>query len=232
MASTKDPTRNREHQRQCCQFTKYVEEIPPERSCCNMINQVHYNGVTIGAIASQITSLTSVYSIVYSDADQRKHHSSASLASDAENVSIWWCHLVKLKFISYYFLAVLSFWNFAQRMIVILPCTIQNFKTIVQLKRDFAGLEFQMNFYSVFCFVLHSNTKLFTKKAIAVENYMKSLVMKDVSSINSHFCRKAVSITYPCAYWPLIFNFIFVSRNKLLNKESNAGHRNARVASL
>ena len=32
------------------------------------------------AIASQITSLTIVYSIVYSDADQRKHQSSASLA--------------------------------------------------------------------------------------------------------------------------------------------------------
>ena len=31
-------------------------------------------------IASQITSLTIVYSIVYSDADQRKHKSSASLA--------------------------------------------------------------------------------------------------------------------------------------------------------
>ena len=32
------------------------------------------------AIASQITSLTIVYSTVYSDADQRKHQSSASLA--------------------------------------------------------------------------------------------------------------------------------------------------------
>ena len=32
------------------------------------------------AIASRITGLTIVYSIVYSDADQRKHHSSASLA--------------------------------------------------------------------------------------------------------------------------------------------------------
>ena len=31
----------------------------------------HYNDVTMGAIASQITSLTIVYSIVYSDADQR-----------------------------------------------------------------------------------------------------------------------------------------------------------------
>ena len=34
----------------------------------------------MGAIASQITSLTIVYSIVYSDADQRKHQSSVSLA--------------------------------------------------------------------------------------------------------------------------------------------------------
>ena len=34
----------------------------------------------MGAIASQITSLTIVYSKVYSGADQRKHESSASLA--------------------------------------------------------------------------------------------------------------------------------------------------------
>ena len=34
----------------------------------------------MGAIASQITSLTIVYSTVYSDADQRKHQRSASLA--------------------------------------------------------------------------------------------------------------------------------------------------------
>ena len=40
----------------------------------------HYNDVIISAIASQITSLTIVYSTVYSGAEQRKHHSSASLA--------------------------------------------------------------------------------------------------------------------------------------------------------
>ena len=60
-------------------------------------------------MASQITSLTIVYSTVYSGAEQRKHQSSASLAfyagnspvagefpaqkaSKAENVSIWWRH--------------------------------------------------------------------------------------------------------------------------------------------
>ena len=34
----------------------------------------------MATLASQITSLAIVYSIVYSDADQRKHQSSASLA--------------------------------------------------------------------------------------------------------------------------------------------------------
>ena len=40
----------------------------------------HCNDVTMSSIASQITSLTVVYSTVYSDADQRKHQSFASLA--------------------------------------------------------------------------------------------------------------------------------------------------------
>ena len=40
----------------------------------------HYGDVIMGAIASQITSLTIIYSTDYSDADQRKHQSSASMA--------------------------------------------------------------------------------------------------------------------------------------------------------
>ena len=47
---------------------------------CNKPVHHHYSDVIMGTIASQITSLTSVYSIVYSVADQRKHQSSASLA--------------------------------------------------------------------------------------------------------------------------------------------------------
>ena len=48
--------------------------------CMCVISTVHYNDVIMGAIAYQITSLTIVYLTVYSDADQRKHQSSASLA--------------------------------------------------------------------------------------------------------------------------------------------------------
>ena len=44
------------------------------------IMAIHYDDVIMGAIASQITSLTIVYSTVYSDADHGKHESSASLA--------------------------------------------------------------------------------------------------------------------------------------------------------
>ena len=40
----------------------------------------HYNNVMIGTIAFLINSLRSVYSTLYSDADQRKHQSSAWLA--------------------------------------------------------------------------------------------------------------------------------------------------------
>ena len=69
---------------------------------------LHYSDVIMTTIASQITSLTIVYSIVYSDAYQRKLHVTglcvgnspvtgefpAQRASNAENVSIWWRHHV------------------------------------------------------------------------------------------------------------------------------------------
>ena len=41
---------------------------------------IHYDDVIMTTMAAQITSLTVVYSTVYSDANQRKHQSSASLA--------------------------------------------------------------------------------------------------------------------------------------------------------
>ena len=44
------------------------------------VDATHYDDVIMGAMVSQITSLTIVYSTVYSDAEQRKHQSSASLA--------------------------------------------------------------------------------------------------------------------------------------------------------
>ena len=46
----------------------------------NTIAFYYYSDAIIPAIASQITSITIVYSTVYSGADQRKHQSSASLA--------------------------------------------------------------------------------------------------------------------------------------------------------
>ena len=48
---------------------------------CIIKRQVkQYNDVIMDSMTSQITSLTIVYSAVYSGADQRKHQSSASLA--------------------------------------------------------------------------------------------------------------------------------------------------------
>ena len=50
----------------------YIEKAP--------VLFLHYNDVIMGLITSQITSLTIVYSTVYSGADQRNYQSSASLA--------------------------------------------------------------------------------------------------------------------------------------------------------
>ena len=44
------------------------------------LSRHHYDDIIMGTIVSQITSLTIVYSALYSGADQSKHQSSASLA--------------------------------------------------------------------------------------------------------------------------------------------------------
>ena len=72
----------------------------------------------MGAMASRITSLTIVYPTIYSGAYQMKHQDLASLtfvrgihqspgefpaqmASNAENVSIWWRHHVSSSRVRY-----------------------------------------------------------------------------------------------------------------------------------
>ena len=80
--------------------------------CCALFcTGIYYRDGIMGAMASQITCLTIVYSTVYSGADQRKYQSSASLAFvrgipqwsmnsphkwpvTRVNVSIWWRHHV------------------------------------------------------------------------------------------------------------------------------------------
>ena len=70
----------------------------------------NYSDIIMGMMASHITSLRIVSSIVYSGADQRKHQKlhvtglcggnspvtgefPAQMASNVETLSIWWCHL-------------------------------------------------------------------------------------------------------------------------------------------
>ena len=63
----------------CCGLVSVnFHHIPPGSFHWHWEN--HYNDVIMTTIASQIISLAVVYSTVYSDADQRKHQSSASLA--------------------------------------------------------------------------------------------------------------------------------------------------------
>ena len=57
-----------------------VDLITPGLLEVDIYSKIHYIDVMLTTMASQITSLAVVYSIVYSDADQTKHQSSASLA--------------------------------------------------------------------------------------------------------------------------------------------------------
>ena len=76
-------------------------------TCTCVAGGPHYHDVIMSSLASQITSLTIVYSTVYSRTDQGKHQSSASLAfvrgihrwpvnsphkGPVTNVPIWWRH--------------------------------------------------------------------------------------------------------------------------------------------
>ena len=92
------------------QFTGYLHSLFSRLLHCHRC-RIHYNDVIISVMASQFTSLTIVYSSVYSGADQRKHQSSGSLVFvwgihrwpmnsphkglvTRKNVSIWWRHHV------------------------------------------------------------------------------------------------------------------------------------------
>ena len=60
-------------------------KVAPPRNIFRLVDSgkfryVHYSDAIMGAMASQITSLSIVYLTVYSGADQRKRQSSASLA--------------------------------------------------------------------------------------------------------------------------------------------------------
>ena len=85
---------------------QWYRRVPLWMNCTVII---HYNDIIMGAIASQITSLKIVNSTVYSGADQMKTSKlrvtglcagnslgtgefPAQMASNAENVSIWWRH--------------------------------------------------------------------------------------------------------------------------------------------
>ena len=96
------------------QVLKYKDSLQPNFPSEGILEVAalsHYNDVIMGAMVSQITSVSIVYSTVYSGADQRKHINlrvtglcvgnspvtgefPAQMASNAENVSIWWRHYV------------------------------------------------------------------------------------------------------------------------------------------
>ena len=98
--------------------------VSPNVVLLHIVSTLHYIDIIMTTMASQITSLTVVYSTVYPGADQRKKSRlrvtglcagnspgtgefPAQMASNAENVSIWWRHH------DISFENVISYWFFA-----------------------------------------------------------------------------------------------------------------------
>ena len=69
---------NFESQHNSFHIKKWIWKLSTK--CRSLGCRFHYNDIIMGAMVSQITNLTVVYSTVYSGADQRNHQSSASLA--------------------------------------------------------------------------------------------------------------------------------------------------------
>ena len=61
-------------------FTLYTFVYSGSSELCKQLASCHYNDIIMSTMASQITSLTIIYSTINSVADQRKHQSSVSLA--------------------------------------------------------------------------------------------------------------------------------------------------------
>ena len=97
---TLNNTFHNEFQPCICHISIYRILIVPDLQCIHVVltqmwsfQQMlvpHYNDIIMSAMASQITSLTIVYSTIYSGVDQRKLQSSASLAFCVEFTGDRW----------------------------------------------------------------------------------------------------------------------------------------------
>ena len=124
---------------------------------------IHYNDVIMSTTASQATTLGTVCPTVYSDADQRKRQSSASLAFAGRihrwsvtsphkgpltrNVSIWWRHYV-LKVLKRMPIIHLDFFykNWLHQS------SLQGFKSVNNLRAWFGG--FILEFCLIYQFLI------------------------------------------------------------------------------
>ena len=71
----------------------------------------HYSDVTMSAMVSQISGISTVYPNVCSGVHQRKHQSYAPLAFVSESTGDWWIHLAEGQWRGKSFLLMTSSWK-------------------------------------------------------------------------------------------------------------------------
>ena len=102
--------------------------------CTGILQRGHYTDVIMSVMASQITSLTIVYSTIYSRRRSKKTSKlrvaglcagnspvtgefPTQMASNVENVSIWWCHHEKSELITFeasLYIIYMVYWEILQ----------------------------------------------------------------------------------------------------------------------
>ena len=149
----------------------------------------HYNDIIMSAMASQITSHTTICSTVYSGADQRKHQSSASLAFlrgihrwpmnsphkgavTRKIVSIGWRHHVKFSCMdSFLELAFLECRATTVKWLHHKPiCKLTYCSTNIQMGLCFILFRLYHEFSEVLCdLLIHNLRSLFTGTVTTIE---------------------------------------------------------------
>ena len=143
-------------------------------------NGWHLSDVIMSTIASQITSLTSFYSTVYSGADKKKTSKlrvtglcagkfPAQMASNAEDVSIWWRHYEWSSFIS-------SKWTYT-------AISISNYFAFLGKASESYFLEHRSDVKGALWFPKLPSPRVLVQKNTKEKSLKKTLIMSSANGI-------------------------------------------------
>ena len=181
-----------------CGIVSCVVNNSTYQSRCFKGTGAHYSDVMMGAIASQITDDSIVHSTVCSGTDERNHQSSASLASNAENVSVCWHHHVLTPSYQYRNSHYIdkTYWNMTQVYFAFaFPYTPRNMSYVKENITSSVWYKTKFGYQIWFCTRLF----IFTWRPISTfANFRKEDSEGGINQINQNTATVIKSLIFPC----------------------------------